>query len=134
MAVVPVSTQASQAGGSSPGHRLESAEHQGARLETQLQRLVERAALLVEAQEAQLSVMDPASQTLELVSAWSERFSRPPLANQHIHEELARWAKESFGQVSPYSGGHFAHPVKAPPHNLAMQDESVLSENVDCRG
>lgn len=91
MAAVPGSTKERLAGSRST-YRLESAEIQAARLlDTQLQRLVERVAILMDAPWASLAVLDPISQTLELAVAWSGHFGGLHQANQRVHEEVARW-------------------------------------------
>lgn len=92
MAAVLVSTKEGGATSSFPSYRLVSAEYQAARLlDTQLQRLVERAAALMEARWASLAVLDPVSQTLSLLAACSQGFSGLPPASLRVHEELARW-------------------------------------------
>jgi GAF domain-containing protein len=92
MTAIPIQTQEDLADRAAPTRRLEGTERQSGRLlDTELQRLVERAALLVEARGAWLAVKDPGGQALELVAVWSERLSGPSLAPLQGLEELARW-------------------------------------------
>ena len=110
MAAVQVSTKERIAGSDSISHRRESAERQTNRLlDTQLQRLVERAAALVGAPSASLAVLDPASQAPFIVAACSQWFSGPHVVTQRVHEEMARWVTRLQGPVIIADGANDPH-------------------------
>lgn len=111
MAAVPVSIREDTAASGCTSSRLKSAGRCAVRLlDAQLQRVVERAATLADAQAASLAVLDPTSQVPVLAAACSRSLSGPRPANLRVHAEIACWVSR---HRTPAIVTDFAHDPHA---------------------